>query len=97
MQQIPARVDNLILPQEEYLKEKGKTHYINVDDDFIEELNAYCHDSIVNFDCLPVEFEYNGLICDYDDFLPFIKEEYKKEFSDDEINSMHDHQERFPE
>jgi hypothetical protein len=42
--------------------------------DFTDELNIFCSDHFEHFGCYPIEFEYKGVVYDWNDFVDLIKD-----------------------
>jgi len=42
--------------------------------DFIEAVNDFFYDHYNNFNCYPMEFEYMGLVYDFDDCICYVRE-----------------------
>tara|TARA_B100000700_G_scaffold131064_1_gene146627 strand:+ start:9921 stop:10208 length:288 start_codon:yes stop_codon:yes gene_type:complete len=77
---INAKIDEFDYTEKELKRLQNKkpelfpTFPFTVNEDFLESLNDFCKDHKQNFDCLPTEFAYEGMVFDFDDFINLVDE-----------------------
>ena len=46
--------------------------------EFIKDLNDYCLDDLEHFECFPVEFEWQGEVYKFEDYINYVEDKNDK-------------------